>query len=148
MTFSQTHHVTGGGPSVVPGGWQTGSSVLYMFLSKGNLYQAFIPHVTLLTTYTFFFPFFLFLGTPVCGIWKFLGQGLNLNCSWDSCHSWGNIGSFIAALGWGLNSRLCSNPSCCGQVLNPLHHIGNSQTHIFNKHWLYSHWIQDTRQVS
>ena len=31
-----------------------------------------------------------------------------------------------SVLGWGSNLHLCSNLSCCSQILNPLHHGGNS----------------------
>ena len=34
-----------------------------------------------------------FLGGHICSIWKFLGQGSNLSCSYDQHHSWGNTGS-------------------------------------------------------
>ena len=30
-------------------------------------------------------------------------------------------------LGWGSNLHLCSNPRCCSQIPNPLHHRGNSR---------------------
>ena len=37
--------------------------------------------------------FCLFFSGCTCGIWKFLGQGLNLSCSWGQHHSHKNAGS-------------------------------------------------------
>ena len=46
-----------------------------------------------LVLYSFFFFFFNFF-CHTHGIWKFLGQGLNLSPSCDLCHSCSNTGSF------------------------------------------------------
>ena len=45
------------------------------------------------STCSFFFFFFFFLFGLTLGIWKFPGQGSNLSCSCDLCHSCSNTGS-------------------------------------------------------
>ena len=37
------------------------------------------------------------------------------------------LGPLPSAPGWGANLHLCSAPSCCSQISNPLHHSGNSE---------------------
>ena len=49
------------------------------------------------------------------GIWKFLGQGLNLS------HSCGSAGSFNPLPAWGSNPSLHRDLSHSSQILNPLH---------------------------
>ena len=53
---------------------------------------------------------------------NFLGQGLNL------CRGCGNARAFNTLMGQGLTLHLCSDPSCCSQVLNPLCHGSNPPT--------------------
>ena len=63
----------------------------------------------------------VFLSGCTRSIWKFLGWGLNPSCS---C---GTVISFLPpVLDWGSNLCLCSNPSLCSQILNPLYHSRNS----------------------
>ena len=56
-----------------------------------------------------------------------MGQGLNLSYRCNLHHSCGNSGSFNPLCqGRGTNPCLCSDPSCCSWILNPLHHSRNS----------------------
>ena len=52
------------------------------------------------------FPFLLFLNGRTCGIWKFLGQGLNMSLSCDLCCRSGNA-RFFNTLRWA-SDRTCS----------------------------------------
>ena len=58
------------------------------------------------------FLFLLFFNGHTHGIWKFLGQGLNPNNSYNLSHSCSNAGSLNPLLGWGLNPHLHGDPSC------------------------------------
>ena len=73
-----------------------------------------------------FFPTFFFFFSCIRGIWKFLGQGLNLSFSCDLHCSGGNTGSLTHCSGWGSNPYLHSNPSHYSRVLNPLCYSRNS----------------------
>ena len=61
------------------------------------------------------------------GIWKFPGQGLNLSYSCNLHRSCGNAASFNP-LRWARDQTCTSpsEPSCCSQILNPLHQSGNA----------------------
>ena len=65
--------------------------------------------------------FILFFNGHIHGIWKFLGQGLNLSCNCDL--------RWIlqpTASGQGSNLNLYSDLGYCSWILNPLCHSGNS----------------------
>jgi len=53
------------------------------------------------------------------------GPGIESEPQLYLCHSCSNTGSFNP-LGWGLNSCLLHEVSCCSYLLNPLHYSGNS----------------------
>ena len=83
----------------------------------------------------FVFVLFCFVYGCTHGIWKFPGQGSNLNCSYDLLHSCGNTGSFNSLpVGQGLNPCLCSDISCYSKIPNPQYHSKNSP-------FYYSHWF-------
>ena len=78
--------------------------------------------------------FFLFFLCHTCSIWKFLGQGLNLSCSWglSHSHSHSNTGSKLPL--WPtlkLVKMLDAQPTDWGQGLNQNSHRDNirSLTH-------------------
>ena len=65
--------------------------------------------------------FFFFCCT--CLIWKFPGQGLNLSCSCDLCHSCGTCRSLTQFAGQGIEPHW---------ILSLLCHSGNSYFFFFN----------------
>ena len=67
----------------------------------------------------------------------FLGQGLN------SSRSCGNQDSLTHSKGWGSNPCLQRNLSCCGWILNPLHHNRNSSYSCFLNFSLRSYFVQE-----
>ena len=81
---------------------------------------------TTLPGFGYLFIYLFIYGHP-CGIWKFPGQGLNLSHRCDLCCHGGNARSFSPLRrGQGLNLHLCSDASCCTQILNPLRPSGNA----------------------
>ena len=70
------------------------------------------------------------------GIWKFLGQGLNLSHSCYLHHSCGNARSLTNRASWGLNPHLCSNTSWCRLVLTPPCHNRISTACLCTAHYL------------
>ena len=75
----------------------------------------------LLSGFTIFF-FFNFMAAPLA-YGSFPGQGWNLSHICNLDHSCGNTRSF--------NPQLCSDPSGCCWILNPLHHDGTAWVHYF-----------------
>ena len=77
---------------------------------------------------------FFFFNGHTHNIWKFPGKGSNPSNSCDLCHSCSNVGSFnLLHWGRGSNPFLCSDLSCCSQILNLLCHSGNSKAVSFLK---------------
>ena len=70
------------------------------------------------------------------------GQGSNPSCSCDPCHSCGKARSLThctgprSKLGWRLKPHICSNPSCCSWIPNPLCHSRNS----YFRHFIFALW--------
>ena len=82
---------------------------------------------------TFFFFFFFFMATP--GVWKFLGQGLNLSCRCDLPHSCGCTESF--------------NPLCHSRnsmVLKALTHVVEIPLFRAIPHFLLPHIPQEVQK--
>ena len=55
------------------------------------------------------------------------GQGLNPSCKGGVCSSCSRAGSLSHRAGPGIKPHLCSDPSRCSQILNPLCHGGNAK---------------------
>ena len=82
------------------------------------------------------FSFCLLVGWFGCthGVCKFPGQGLNLSCSWDLCHSCGNARSLTHCAGRGIEPVIHQPPKPLQRqcrILNPLCHSGNSYSIVY-----------------
>ena len=91
------------------------------------LYFSFVPVLFSLesipSSFFFLFFFFFFFFSCTCSIWMFPGQGSNLSCSCDICHSCNNTRSLTHRTGSGTESMLLQR-QC--RILNLLCYIGNS----------------------
>ena len=97
------------------------------------------------TVYNHFFFFFFFFFGCTCGIWRFLGQGLNPSCMHDLRHSCGNSWFLIHCTRQGIKPVPQQQPKLLQiqcQLLNPLWHSGSSYTAFYN---VYSRSINPTR---
>ena len=121
-----------------------------MSLSKAKAFKCVYIYIYIYIYVSLFFVF-CFLGVVfghMRGIWKFLGQGLNLSHTCDLCYSCSNATSFTHSAGPGIEPApwqwLC-------QVLIPLHHSQNSLKCVFLLpislcyiHWLFWNLVEWT----
>ena len=97
------------------------------FSSKFTLYGIYDnTHTHSLSTSKQLHCSFFFFGLT-CGIWKFLGQRLNLSHICGLCHSCGNARALTCFTGWDQTS----NATETSQIIKPLLHSGNSSVFVF-----------------